>query len=109
MSSLGKAIWMAHWSTVRRIVTLVVLLMGATEIFACQLVSPDSCIFSSHSTPDSSEGGSGDGCLCCCAHIVIAAPVMPLAPTGNVSLAAPFEVIQMPDVPLRRIEHPPRF
>lgn len=99
---------MAHWSTVQRIVTLFVLLMAATEIFACQLISPDSCIFASHSTSDSSEGGSGDGCLCCCAHIVIAAPVKPLAPAGVVSLAIPFEVIQTPDVPARGIEHPPR-
>jgi len=98
---------MAHWSTIRCVVTVVVLLMAATEIVACQLISPDACIFSSHSTPDSSEGGSGDGCLCC-AHTVIATPVMPLAPTGIVSLAAPFKVIQTPNVPVRGIEHPPR-
>ena len=91
-----------------RSLTVAVLLMAATEIFACELVSPDSCIFSSRNTPESSEGGSGDGCLCCCAHIVIAAPVMPLAPAGVVSLAVPFDAIQIPDVPVRGIEHPPR-
>jgi hypothetical protein len=37
---------MAHWSTVRRTVTLLVLLMAASEIFACRLISPDSCVFS---------------------------------------------------------------
>lgn len=99
---------MAGWPTVRRIVTVMVLLMAATEIFACQLISPDSCIFANHSTSDSSEGGSGDGCLCCCAHIVIAAPVMPLAPVAVVSLAIPFEILQTPDVPAPSIEHPPR-
>ena len=99
---------MAGWSSIRRIVTVVVLLMAATEIFACQLISPDSCIFSSHHTPDSSEGGSGDGCLCCCAHIVIAAPVMPLAPAGVVTVAVPLELIQKADAPAPSIEHPPR-
>lgn len=66
----------------RRVVTLLVLLLAATEIFACDLISPDSCIFSSHSTPDTSEGGSGDGWLCCCAHIVVVAPITPLATLG---------------------------
>ena len=70
---------MAVWPTMRRVVTLLVLLLAATEIFACQLISPDSCIFSSHSTPDTSEGGSGDGCLCCCAHIVVVPPITPVA------------------------------
>lgn len=100
---------MAKWSTARRVVTLLVLLMAATEIFACQLISPDSCIFSSHSTPDTEEGGSGDGCFCCCAHIVVVAPIVPLAPLGFISRAVAFEEIQTPDVPPSGIEHPPRF
>jgi hypothetical protein len=94
---------------VRSAVTLLVLLMAGTEIFACQLLSPDSCIFYSHSTPDSSESGSGDGCLCCCAHIVVAAPVTPLAPLGFISRAVPFEEIRTPEFPTIDIEHPPRF
>jgi hypothetical protein len=100
---------MASWLAVRRVITLLVLLMAATEIFACQLISPDSCIFSSHGTPDSSEGGSGDACLCCCAHIVVVAPITPLASIAFISRAVPFEVIQTPDVPPSGIEHPPRF
>lgn len=100
---------MAHRSTVRRVITLLLLLMAATEIFACQLISPDTCIFSSHSTNDSDEGGSGDGCLCCCAHIVVVAPAVGLVALGFVSLPLPFENIQAPAVPPNRIEHPPRF
>ena len=95
-------------ATVRRVVTLLVLLMAATEICACQLISPDSCIFSSHSTPDSGEGDSGDGCLCCCAHIVVVQPIMPLVSLGFVSRAVPFEEFQVPEVRAIDIEHPPR-
>ncbi|MBV8843852.1 MAG: hypothetical protein JO307_13665 [Bryobacterales bacterium] len=100
---------MASWATMRRAVTVLVLLMAATEIFACQLISPDSCIFSSHSTSDSSEGGSGDGCLCCCAHIVVVPPVTPLAPLGFIARAVPFDEIQTPEFRTIDIEHPPRF
>ena len=100
---------MVNWSTIRRVVTLLVLLIAATEIFACEFISPDSCIFSSHSTPDSSEGRSGDGCLCCCAHIVIVARITPLASIGFISRAVPFEEIQTPEFRSIDIEHPPRF
>jgi hypothetical protein len=100
---------MARWSTIRRMVTLLVLLMAATEIFACQLLSPDSCIFSDHQTSDSSEGGSGDECLCCCAHIVVVPPTMPLASFGFISWAVPFEEIRTPEFRTIDIEHPPRF
>jgi hypothetical protein len=101
---------MALWPTVRLVSTILLLLMAATEICACQLISPDSCVFSSHQTTnDFDEGGSGDGCLCCCAHIVIVAPIRPLASVGFISRAVPFEVIQTPDVPASSIEHPPRF
>jgi hypothetical protein len=100
---------MAHWPTVRRVVTLLVLLLAATEIFACDLISQDSCIFSSHATHDSDQDCSGDGCLCCCAHIVIAAPIGPLAPLEFISRAVSSEKIQTPDSPPSRIERPPRF
>ena len=90
-------------------VTLLILLLAATEIFACQLISPDSCIFSARPhSGDSDEGCSGDGCLCCCAHIVIVAPVQPLAALGFISRAVTFEDIQTPEFPPICIEHPPR-
>jgi len=100
---------MASWPTMRRVVTLLVLLLAATEIFACQLISPDSCIFSSHSTSDSSEGGSGDGCLCCCAHIVVATPITPLASLGFISRTVQLDEVQAPEFRSIDIEHPPRF
>src|ERR1700674_4816629 len=100
---------MASWPTMRRVVTLLVLLLAATEIFACQLISPDSCIFSSHSTPDTSEGGSGDGCLCCCGHIVVVAPITPLATLSFILRSVPFDEVQGPEFRSIEIEHPPRF
>jgi hypothetical protein len=100
---------MALWPTIRLVFTVLLLLMAATEIFACELISPDACIFSSHSTPDSTEGSSGDGCLCCCAHIVVVAPIVPLASLGFISRAVPFDEIQTPEFRSTDIEHPPRF
>lgn len=100
---------MVNRSTARRVVTVLVLLMAATEIFACQFISPDSCIFSTHTTNDSNEGGSGDGCLCCCAHIVVVRPFSPPVSFVFISRAVPFEEIQTPDLRSIDIEHPPRF
>ena len=94
----------------RRVVTLLVLLLAATEIFACEELHFAGLLhFSSHSTPDTSEGGSGDGCLCCCAHIVVVPPVTPLATLGFVSSAVPFDEVQVPEFRSIAIEHPPRF
>jgi hypothetical protein len=100
---------MTSWLTIRRIVTFFLLLLAATEIFACQLISPDTCIFSSHPTHDSDPDCSGDGCLCCCTHIVVVPPAEALAPLEFISRAVPFEDVQRPDFPPSGIEHPPRF
>lgn len=99
---------MALWPTVRRVATLLVLLLAATEIFACDLGSSPTCLFSTHATNDSGQECSGDGCLCCCAHIVVVAPIS-LAPLGVACPAASFEDVQTPDVSLNGIDHPPRF
>jgi hypothetical protein len=100
---------MALCSTVRRVVTVLVLLLAATEIFACDLISPPTCLFSTQTTNDSDQGCSGDGCLCCCAHIVVVAPIVPLVSLGFISQAVPVEEVQSPDCPPSGIEHPPRF
>jgi hypothetical protein len=99
---------MAHWSTIRRVVTLFLLLLAATEVFACDAIASPACLFSSHTTQDSDGGCAGDGCLCCCAHIVVVPPIIPLAPLGFVAQAAALDNCQAPDVPPTRIEHPPR-
>ena len=100
---------MAPWSTVRRTIAVLILLLAATEILACDLVSPPTCLFSTQTTNDLDQGCSGDGCLCCCAHIVVVAPIVSIVNVGFISQAVPAEDIQAPDFPPSGIEHPPRF
>jgi hypothetical protein len=99
---------MRRWLTVRRVVTLILLLLTGTEIFACDANASHECLFSSHPTHDSDDDCLGDGCLCCCAHIVIVQPMIPLAPLGLVDEATTVSDSRTPDDPPSRIEHPPR-
>jgi hypothetical protein len=99
---------MEYWRTVRRVVTLVLLLLAGAEIFACNALASPECLFSSHATHDSDDGCSDDGCLCCCAHIVIVQPILSLAPLGLVGETIVVGDSDTPDVPPNRIEHPPR-
>ena len=94
---------MEYWRTVRPLVTLVLLLLAGAEIFACDAIASPECLFSSHATPD-----SGDGCLCCCAHIVVVQPIVPLGPLASVGETIVVSDSKTPDVPPSRIEHPPR-
>src|SRR5262249_9624147 len=99
---------MEYWRTVRRVAALVLLLLAGAEIFACNTMASPECLFSSHATHDSGDGCSGDGCLCCCAHIVVVQPIGPLAPLGLVGERIVVSGSNTPDVPPNRIEHPPR-
>lgn len=99
---------MVAWRIVRSVVAVLLLLLTATEIVACEAVASPACVFSTHTSHDSDDGCYADGCLCCCAHIVVVAPTVPLAPLGFVARAVAFDARQTPDVPLNRIEHPPR-
>lgn len=100
---------MGHWLTVRRVVTLVLLLLAATEIFACDAIASPACLFASHTTQDSNDRCSGDGCLCCCAHIVVIQAILPLAPLGFIAEATVVDDGRTSAVPPIGIEHPPRF
>jgi len=66
------------------------------------------CPFASHATQDTDDGCAGDGCLCCCAHIVIVLPAIPLAPLGLLDEAIVVSDSETFAVPPDRIEHPPR-
>ena len=107
--SMKKQDSMLLWPRVRHVLTVLILLLAATEIFACDLAAVPNCLFSTQSAGDSDEGCSGDECLCCCAHIVVVAPTVPLASLGFISQAVPVENVQAPDFPPSGIEHPPRF
>jgi hypothetical protein len=99
---------MEYWLTVRRVVTLVLLLLASAEILASDAIASPECLFSSRATHDSADGCSGDGCLCCCTHIVVVQPIVPLARLGLVGETVVVRDSNTPDVPPNRIEHPPR-
>lgn len=99
---------MVAWRTVRSVVAALFLLLAATEIFACDAIASPACPFSPHTSHDSDDGCCADGCLCCCGHIVVVAPNVPITPLGYVTRAVTSDTCRTPDVPPNRIEHPPR-
>jgi hypothetical protein len=99
---------MVGWRIVRSVVTVFLLLLAATEILSCDAIASPVCLFSTHTSPDSDDGCCADGCLCCCAHIVVVAPTVPVAPLGFLARAVTFDSCRTPDVPPNQIEHPPR-
>jgi hypothetical protein len=99
---------MVAWGTVRSVVAVLMLLFATTEILACAAIASPDCPFSTHTSPDSDDGCCADGCLCCCGHIVVVAPIVPVASFGFVTRAVAFDACRTPDVPANRIEHPPR-
>src|SRR5579862_8466471 len=99
---------MVEWRTVRCVVTVLLLLLAITEILACDAIASPVCLFSTHTSPDSDDGCCADGCLCCCGHIVVVAPIVPLALLGFVARALTFDFCRTHEVPPNRIEHPPR-
>lgn len=91
-----------------RSIAVAILLLAGTEIVFCAQCSPDSCTLShwpTHEQLPSSD--SGDQCLCCCAHLVIALPV-------HVEPIAMFEAMprvaspSLPRAPLQPVFHPPQ-
>jgi hypothetical protein len=88
-----------------RIAAVIILLITGVELVTCEVVNPAACEIAGaqgSQTPD-----SGDACLCCCAHVVVNAPITfePLEKTvALVTVAA---------VPLHSLEsasiyHPPK-
>jgi hypothetical protein len=99
---------MVEWRTVRSVVTVFLLLLAATEILTCDTIASPVCLFSTHISHDSDDGCCADGCLCCCGHIVVIAPIVPVVPLSFGAQPATFDSCGAPDVPPNRIEHPPR-
>lgn len=59
--------------TIFRVVALVLLLLTAGEVFACEILFPNGC--ESDRVPRSQQTQSDDCCICCCAHIVVVQPI----------------------------------
>jgi len=94
---------------IRSVVAVFFLLLATTEILACDAIASPACPFSTHTSHDSGDDGCADGCLCCCGHIMVVAPMLPVVPLGYIARVVTFDARPTPDVPLNRIEHPPRF
>jgi len=107
MCDMMRGPTMVAWRILRSVVAVFLLLLATTEILACDAIASPACPFSAHSS-DNSDGCGADGCLCCCGHIVVVAPIVPIVPLGYVAPAVTFDARPTPDVPLNRIEHPPR-
>lgn len=88
---------MAHRTLVRVVAFLILLLAGA-ELFACDLISPETCEL---------QTSSHDDCLCCCCHLVLSPP-FDLAANDVASAAPRSESPAPPSLELSRIDHPPR-
>ena len=99
---------MVAWRIVRGVVAVLLLLLATTEILACDAIASQACPFSTHTSHDSDDGCRADGCLCCCGHIVVIAPIVPVVPLSFGAQPAIFDSCGAPDVPPNRIEHPPR-
>ena len=85
-----------------------ILFVAAFEILACGLCSGDTCAlqgaFSHHSHQTQS---SGDECLCCCGHLLIA-PAIHVEPVSLVTPAPDPEPRQATIERQMLIYHPPR-
>jgi hypothetical protein len=89
-----------------RLTAVLILLFTGAELFACEVFAPDQC--ESFGFPQ--EGGSppGDGsCLCCCAHIIVAQPVLLDTSVLVVTTLDPVDPLQVDQQPAS-IYHPPK-
>jgi hypothetical protein len=62
------------WSKVFRFTAFFLVLFTAGEVLACDLLPSDDCFVSQSASHKSQPPTSGDNCMCCCAHVLIAAP-----------------------------------
>ncbi len=84
----------------------MLLLITGAELFACEILSPNSCEISK--LPDNTkQSPPDDGCLCCCAHIVIVVPVT-LTPSPEQVNAVVMIEHAKPTTQSSSIYHPPR-
>jgi hypothetical protein len=96
------------WCKAFRFTALFLVLFTAVEVLACDLLPSNDC-FVSHSSSDKSQGqNSGDNCMCCCAHIVIVAPLAPMPSQVTFAFERDLQV-QQPSLLALTIDHPPQL
>ena len=64
---------MVSRASIFRIAAVIILLLTAVELVACEVVSPETCELAG--APGDGSPDSGDACLCCCYHVVVRTPV----------------------------------
>ena len=91
-----------------RLAAVILLLVTGAELFACDLIAPDSCESFGFPSNDGAPAQSDDGCICCCAHIIIAEP--PALPVSGESVAVLDSTApSAPESEPLSIYHPPKL
>ena len=90
-----------------RSVAAAILFVAAFEIFACGLCSGDTCELRGTLSHQSHQTKSGDECLCCCGHLLVAQPIH-IEPVSLVTLAPAPEPRQATVERQISVYHPPR-
>ena len=96
---------MASRVTVFRIAAVIILLLTAVELIACEVFCHATCEISG--APGGHSTNSGDACLCCCFHIVVRTPLV-FEPTEEAIALEPLPPIPFSSFECARIYHPPR-
>jgi hypothetical protein len=91
--------------TIFKIVAVVILLLTAAELVACEAFSPATCELAGG--PGGQTTDSGDACLCCCFHIVVVAPVV-FEPAEKVVALDPLPSVPLSSFESAAIYHPPK-
>ena len=84
------------------------LLLAGVELLACDLLAAPACEISRSLSSDGVDGAcGGDGCLCCCCHIVVFTPFV-LEPAEVTVSVVLFPEPERPSHQRERVYHPPR-
>ena len=91
-----------------RSAAVTILFVAAFEVFACGLCSGDTCALQGTFSHQSHQAtSSGDECLCCCGHLLIAPPIH-VEPVSLVTPAPDPEPRQATIERQTPVYHPPR-
>ncbi len=93
--------------TLFRLVAIALLLVTGAELFACEIFEPQFCE-SFGSSGSTNDAPAGDKCLCCCAHVVVIAPLAISPIEEGISVLFPLEPPK-PQCKSFSIYHPPKF
>lgn len=98
---------MACRGQVVRVVAVLLLVLATAETILCAEWSPASCRFAQEQGDTEAHPHSGDSCLCCCPHLLIASYPVPAA-VGVVESTQSAVSAQLISIPSPLIYHPPQ-